>query len=370
MSQSRRAAGIPEEDEQPQGATAAGSLPVAGATPPPGGSTPVRDDDQLPADAAAETSPPSFSQSANTNLAKAKQQALNRSLSTATPSFAFAQSSTAPGAKLSRSMTGFAPPVKPFAFGNPAAPGVGASGAGQTLLQFGMGSAATAAAAAAGNAAGQLFGFSAPGTGKSVPSFGTGAFGGLGSGFSFGASNSSTPPSFQAAGNAAGAAAAAGIAAAAVKEARPDSRSAAAATSEVDSADGKDEEDVRHAAESQEDADNADADDSHFALPDDLLSDNEEEAKVASAEAGTADAGNAEAHTSQEDGASVADSDDNEGEDEGKSEPSAAEGASADEAEQGMRLINVLVLCSFALHSTLRCCRNHAAAEFAECMLV
>lgn len=243
-------------------------------------------------------------------MVNAKQQALNRSLSSATAAFAFGSGSTVSAPKLLRSVTGVSPAAKPFAFGSTAAPGLATSGTAQL---HGADQAAAAAAASAGFAAGQLFGFAAPNTARSVPSFGTGAFGGLGSAFRFGSGNSPAPPSLQAAGKAVAAAAAA----AAVREAEQDPENDAASTHEVDSVDGTDEEGAGDEAENahiaeadkadeeddQEDDDEdddgaadkaeADEDDSHFALPDDLLSD-DEGALAEAAIAGSANVSNAE----------------------------------------------------------------------------
>ena len=222
-------------------------------------------------------------------MVTAKQQAMSRSLSSATAAFAFGAGSTVSAPKLLRSVTGVSPAVKPFAFGSTAAPGLASSGAGQ--------------AAAAGFAVGQLFGFAAPATAQSVPSFVTGAFGGLGSNFSFGSGNSPVPPSLQAAGKAVAAAAAI----AAVKDAEHDPEDDAASTHEVDIVDGTDEKDAGDEAEDadiaeadkadeeddHEDADKAE-DDSHFALPDDLLSDDDAEAPAEASIAGSANVSNAE----------------------------------------------------------------------------
>lgn len=292
LSQSRQtapaAASIAENGEQPEATTASRPSSTAGAT---SGAA----DDQQPPDAAAESF--ASAKSELTGMVNAKQQVLNRSLSSATAAFAFGAGSTVSAPKLLRSVTGVSPAAKPFAFGT-AAPGLATSDTAQLL---GVGQAA--AAASAGFAAGQLFGFSAPATASSVPSFGTVAFGGLGSAFSFGSGNSPVPPSLQAAGKAVAAAAAA----AAVKEAEQDPENDAASTHEVDRLDGTDEEGAGGEAEDadaaeadkaddeddQEEAE-ADEDDSHFALPDDLLSDDDKEAPAEASLASSADVSNAE----------------------------------------------------------------------------
>jgi len=302
LSQSRQtapaAASIAENEEQPEPATAS----TAGATS-------DAADDQQPPDAAAESS--ASSKSETTGMVNAKQQALNRSLSSATAAFAFGAGSTVSGPNLLRSVTGVSAAVKPFAFGSTAAPGLAASGTTQIL-----GTGQAAAAASAGFAAGQLFGFAAPATARSVPSFGTGAFGGLGSGFSFGSGNSPAPSSLQAAGMAVAAAAAV----AAVKIGEQDPGNDAACTHEVDSVDGTDEEgagdeaedaDTAEADKADEEDDHeddhdhadkaeADEDDSHFALPDDLLSDDDEEAPAEASIAGSANVSNAEVDATHE----------------------------------------------------------------------
>ena len=84
-------------------------------------------------------------------------------------------------------MTGKASsPRQHFAFSNAAALQLRSSSTEQTPLQLGLGKAANAAASA-GTAVGHLFGFSAPDLAKSRSAFSSGAFGGLGSGFSFAA---------------------------------------------------------------------------------------------------------------------------------------------------------------------------------------
>ncbi|KAA6429950.1 MAG: hypothetical protein FRX49_00382 [Trebouxia sp. A1-2] len=191
LSQSRQtapaAASIAEDEEVPVPATAIRSSSTAGAT---SGAA----KDLQPPDTAAESS--ATSKSETTGMVNAKQQALNRSLSSATAAFAFGSGHTVSAPKLLRSVTGMSPAVKPFTFGSTAAPVLATCDTAQLL------GAGQAAAASAGFAAGQLFGFAAPATARPVPSFGTGAFGGLGSVFSFGSSNSPAPPSLQAAGKA------------------------------------------------------------------------------------------------------------------------------------------------------------------------
>ena len=306
VSQSRQtapaAASIAEDEEQPEPATAFTSSSTAGTT---SGAA----EDQQPPDAVAESSASAKSES--TGMMNAKQQALNRSLSSATAAFAFGSGSTVSAPKLLRSVTGVSPAAKPFAFGSTAAPVLATSGTAQLL---GAGQAA-AAAASVGFAAGQLFGFAAPATARSVPSFGTGAFGELGSGFSFGSGTRPAPPSLQAAGQAVAAAAAV----AAVKDAEQDPEDDAASTHEVDSVEGTNEEGAGEEAEDSdiaeadkaddkdghEDADKADEDDSHFALPDDLLSDDDKEAPAEASIAGSANVINAEVDTTHKDDGSA-----------------------------------------------------------------
>lgn len=333
LSQSRQtapaAASIAEDEEVPVPATAIRSSSTAGAT---SGAA----KDLQPPDTAAESS--ATSKSETTGMVNAKQQALNRSLSSATAAFAFGSGHTVSAPKLLRSVTGMSPAVKPFTFGSTAAPVLATCDTAQLL------GAGQAAAASAGFAAGQLFGFAAPATARPVPSFGTGAFGGLGSVFSFGSSNSPAPPSLQAAGKAGAAAAIAAAAAAAIKDAEQDSENDAASTHEVDSVDGTNEEGARDKAENadiaeadkaddeddhgdhDEDADKADEDDSHFALPDDLLSDDGEEAPAEASIAGSANVSNAEEDaTHQGDGSTS-------GDEEEESE------AAGDETDQGKLL--------------------------------
>ena len=189
---------------------------------------------------------------------------LSRSLSTAVAPFAFGGgAATVP--KLSRSVTGFLPLAQPFAFGT-APPAFGSTG--QLPLQFGMSKAALA-----GNAAGQLFGFAAPATAKALPSFGTAASGGLGSAFGAFQQTSAVilAPVAAAAAGAAGAIAV-------VQEVGE----SGAAVKEADSVAGSSEEDAA------EDEAGDEEDGSHFALPDDLLSDSEGAAGGSMAE--TADA--------------------------------------------------------------------------------
>ncbi|DBB16724.1 TPA: hypothetical protein ACH3X3_014968 [Trebouxia sp. C0006] len=334
VSQSRQtapaAASIAEDEEQPEPATAFTSSSTAGTT---SGAA----EDQQPPDAVAESSASAKSES--TGMMNAKQQALNRSLSSATAAFAFGSGSTVSAPKLLRSVTGVSPAAKPFAFGSTAAPVLATSGTAQLL---GAGQAA-AAAASVGFAAGQLFGFAAPATARSVPSFGTGAFGELGSGFSFGSGTRPAPPSLQAAGQAVAAAAAV----AAVKDAEQDPEDDAASTHEVDSVEGTNEEGAGEEAEDSdiaeadkaddkdghEDADKADEDDSHFALPDDLLSDDDKEAPAEASIAGSANVINAEVDTTHKDDGSA------NGDEEEESEAAADSDAElhVSEDEAGMR---------------------------------
>ena len=123
-----------------------------------------------------------------------KHRTVNRSLTSASPALAFGSTgATVP--KLSRSTTGLSSaPQQPFAFGRTAAGKLEDGGTEQTPLQtplqLGLGKAADAAASA-GNVVGHLFGFSASDLARSRPVFGGGALGGLGSGFSFAAGSSS-----------------------------------------------------------------------------------------------------------------------------------------------------------------------------------
>ncbi len=294
FSQSRRAApaantaaSIPEDGEKPdQASTSRGSSTGEDA---PKRATASRQSSGQASDtsgAAAKASTSSPPQ--HVDRALPKQQALIRSLSTATAAFAFGGGDAATAPKLTRSVTGVSPAAQPFAFGNTAAPIFGASGS-QVAMQFGRGQDA----ASAGTAAGGLFGFAAPTTAKSVPSFGTGAFGGLGLGFSFVAGNSFAPHSLQtaAAADAAPQASAAGVAAAAaaVQEAEQEGDESG---EEMESVEGNNEGEGEEEAD-QGDKDDEDQDDSHFALPDDLLSEDEEEAaaagSVTSAEVDSAD---------------------------------------------------------------------------------
>ena len=252
-----------------------------------------------------------------------KHRTVNRSLSSASPALAFG-SSNAVQPKLSRSRTGLSSTIQqPFAFGSTAARKIedGRSEVtpmqlGQTLLQtplqLGLGKAADAAASA-GNVVGHLFGFSASDSANSRPVFGGGALGGLGSGFSFAAGSSS-----------------AGLASGIKPYTRGMAAEAAAAEkAEDDEEDFDEEEEEEHAEEEEEeeqtqhddaqeegqddqedgeedgaqegnlaaaasDAQTADdtqthaledqdEDDCNFALPDDLLSADEEDSAAAAA---------------------------------------------------------------------------------------
>lgn len=240
-----------------------------------------------------------------------KHRSVNRSLTSASPALAFG-SSNAVQPKLSRSRTGLSSTIQqPFAFGSTAARKIEDGRSEVTPLQLGLGKAADAAASA-GNVVGHLFGFSASDSANSRPVFGGGALGGLGSGFRFAAGSSS-----------------AGLASGIKPYTRGMAAEAAAAEkAEDDEEDFDEEEEEEHAEEEEEeeqeqhdaqeegqddqedgeedgaqegnlaaatsDAQTADdtqthaledqdEDDCNFALPDDLLSVDEEDSAAAAA---------------------------------------------------------------------------------------
>ena len=131
-----------------------------------------------------------------------KHRTVNRSLTSASPAFAFGSAATPTVPKLSRSTTGLSSaPQQPFAFGRAAAgkledgcteltPAQMGQTPLQNPLQLGLGKAADAAASA-GNVVGHLFGFSASDSAKVRPVFGGGTLGVLSSGISFAAGSSS-----------------------------------------------------------------------------------------------------------------------------------------------------------------------------------
>lgn len=120
-----------------------------------------------------------------------KHRAVSRSLTSASPAFAFG-SIGASVPKVSRSTTGLSSATpQSFTFGSTTGGKLKGSGTEASPLQLGLGKAADAAASA-GNVVGHLFGFSAADSSKARSGFGGGGvFGGLGSGFSFAAGNSS-----------------------------------------------------------------------------------------------------------------------------------------------------------------------------------
>ena len=229
-------------------------------------------------------------------------------------------------------MTGKASsPSQHFAFSNAAAAQLGSSSSlEQTPLQMGLGKAANAAASA-GSAMGHLFGFSAPDLAKSKSAFSSGAFGGLGPGFSFAAGSQSAalPSGLRSYTRAVAAEAAAD------EEGRRSKHELQAAPADEE---GEEEEETKEEAEDQEERgeaesgeeegvagesqaespagaeqsdqdlnaglhdqekeageeeDEEDQDECHFALPDDLLSDDgkvAEKAAVAEAAAHESDA--------------------------------------------------------------------------------